>query len=136
LTYRRRLLHVLCGGLLALALLVMAGPASAQEQGPQWRRFTIDDGLAANDVWAVLQAQDGALWFGTNGGGVSRFDGRWTLFSVETTGGGLAGNQVRSILQALRRASVTTAKALGASIGLPTRSPATRSGRWQKWATV
>lgn len=88
--------------LAVLSLCVPGSPwaAEAQEAIPQWRHFTIDDGLAANDVWTLLQDQDGSLWFGTNGGGVSHFNGRWATFTQENTGGGLAGNRVRCILQA------------------------------------
>lgn len=50
-----------------------------------------------NYVFAVHAAPDGAIWAGTWGGGVSRFDGRrWKNF---TTRDGLAGNIVYSIAQ-------------------------------------
>ena len=34
--------------------------------------FTTEDGLAANSVRAILEDREGVLWFGTEGGGVSR----------------------------------------------------------------
>ncbi|MCF7730745.1 MAG: response regulator [Akkermansiaceae bacterium] len=40
----------------------------------RWRTYTHENGLAADDVFCVFQAADGAIWFGT-GHGVSRFDG-------------------------------------------------------------
>ena len=40
------------------------------------------NGLAADDVDSILQTSDGALLFGTSGGGLSRFDGeRWQTFN-------------------------------------------------------
>lgn len=43
--------------------------------------FTRADGLANEYVFAMYVAQDGAKWFGTNGGGMSRYhDGQWRVF--------------------------------------------------------
>ncbi|HNM69348.1 MAG TPA: hypothetical protein PKG57_06790, partial [Flavobacteriales bacterium] len=33
------------------------------------RTFTTDDGLPMDDIMCAYRAPDGALWFGTNGGG-------------------------------------------------------------------
>ena len=41
----------------------------------RWTTYTHENGLAGDNVFCVLQAADGALWFGTDQG-VSRFDGR------------------------------------------------------------
>ncbi len=41
----------------------------------RWKTYTHENGLAGDFVRCVLQAADGALWFGTDQG-VSRFDGR------------------------------------------------------------
>jgi len=40
--------------------------------GKQFRTFTTEDGLGADNVRAVTQTKDGALWFGTYGGGITR----------------------------------------------------------------
>ena len=40
--------------------------------GETWTTYTIKDGLAYDDVWSIAVGPDGALWFGTEGGGVSR----------------------------------------------------------------
>lgn len=58
-----------------------------------YTRYTVDDGLASNRVSCVAVAPDGALWFGTLGSGVSRFDGEilraepqdeaWTAYTTE-----------------------------------------------------
>ena len=55
------------------------------------------DGLAQNSVYSVYQDRDGAVWAGTLGRGVSKFDGR--RFITYTTATGLASNTVTSILE-------------------------------------
>jgi streptogramin lyase len=69
--------------------------ADSGHGGETWTTYTSDDGLASNSVRAIAVAPDGAVWFGTAGGGVSRFDGQgWTTY---TAGDGLARNFVSSI---------------------------------------
>ncbi|MBI2505707.1 MAG: SpoIIE family protein phosphatase, partial [Candidatus Latescibacteria bacterium] len=58
---------------------------------------TTQHGLAHNTVWSILQDREGYLWFGTVGGGVSRYDGQH--FKSFTTQEGLAHNRVHSIFQ-------------------------------------
>ena len=48
-----------------------------------------------NNVMSITEDKTGNLWFGTDGGGVSRYDGK--SFSTFTTAQGLANNVVRSI---------------------------------------
>ncbi|NBC83116.1 MAG: hypothetical protein GVY19_07015 [Bacteroidetes bacterium] len=59
--------------------------------------YTSDDGLALDAIVCGLKDQSGNLWFGTYGGGVSRYDGK--SFTNFTTAQGLANNNVRSIMQ-------------------------------------
>ena len=63
----------------------------------QFRNYSTDDGLALDAVNCSLLDSRGHLWFGTNGGGVSRYDGN--SFTNYTTVQGLAGNAVRSMLE-------------------------------------
>ena len=103
-----RLPALLCGLTLALCGVLTAPPpahgqaAFAQAQPGlggrgHWRTYGVTDGLAALDVWVVFRDRDGILWFGTEGGGVSRFDGnRWTSFSAND---GLVDNSVYDIVQ-------------------------------------
>ena len=63
------------------------------QQRDLWTTFTTADGLADNNVRAIYESRDGALWFGT-GGGVSRYDVTWKTF---TTADGLADNHVTAI---------------------------------------
>ena len=64
-----------------------AGPGKDVEAGPgkvvpagrgrgQWRNYDAADGLASVEVRTVVQDSRGHLWFGTSGGGVSRYDGQ------------------------------------------------------------
>ena len=60
-----------------------------------WNHYDTLDGLADNDVTAIYQMPDGVMWFGTDGGGISVYDGE--RFNTFTTQDGLASNFVRSI---------------------------------------
>ena len=60
-----------------------------------WKHYDTLDGLADNDVTAIYRTADGVMWFGTDGGGVSVYDGE--RFNTFTTQDGLASNFVRSI---------------------------------------
>lgn len=60
-----------------------------------WKHYDTLDGLADNDVAAIYRTPAGVIWFGTDGGGVSVYDGE--RFNTFTTQDGLASNFVRSI---------------------------------------
>ena len=63
-----------------------------------WKNYTvIADGLAHDEVYAVYQDSDGVMWFGTFGGGVSRYDGK--AFVNFTTADGLAHDVVYAVHQ-------------------------------------
>ena len=62
-----------------------------------WKHYTYLDGLGQNRVWTILQDRDGFLWFGTDGGGISRYDG--DKFVNFTTDAGLISNSVWAIHQ-------------------------------------
>jgi len=78
-------------------LLSMAVREAHAEGGPGdlWQTFTTNDGLASGSVSAVFQAQDGALWFGTDVG-ASRYNGSWRSFGERD---GLPAGRVRAIAQ-------------------------------------
>jgi ligand-binding sensor domain-containing protein len=82
----------------ALILTWTAVWAGASAGGrANWQSFSLTDGLAGARVAAIFQDRDGHLWVGTDGGGVSRFDGQ--EFVKFTTEDGLASNFVQTILQ-------------------------------------
>ena len=65
--------------LITVLVVLLAGCGSSEAT---WTTYTTDDGLADNDVRAIAVAADGAVWFGTESGGVSRFDGKeWTTYT-------------------------------------------------------
>ncbi|OGG51169.1 MAG: hypothetical protein A3F84_19335, partial [Candidatus Handelsmanbacteria bacterium RIFCSPLOWO2_12_FULL_64_10] len=79
--------------------VVSASPGKVTPAGRgrgHWRNFDVTDGLAGAAVRSILQDQEGALWFGIEGG-VSRYDGK--SFISFTTRDGLAHNLVLKILQ-------------------------------------
>lgn len=51
----------------------------------------------SKDIWVVFQAKNGDYWFGSNGQGVYRYDGK--MIVKFSTRDGLADNQVREILE-------------------------------------
>ena len=59
--------------------------------------FTTEDGLPGNTVWKIVEDRQGHLWFGTNTGGVSRYDGR--TFTTFDTQDGLTNHAVWTILE-------------------------------------
>jgi len=63
----------------------------------QFRTFSTDDGLALDGVnTAILDSRD-HLWFGTNGNGISRYDG--SNFTNYSTSQGLVDNTVRTMME-------------------------------------
>ncbi len=59
--------------------------------------YNSDQGLTLSSVRSACTDKSGKLWFGTLGGGVSRYDGK--TFTNYTTREGLANNDVYSILE-------------------------------------
>ncbi|MCG9134319.1 SpoIIE family protein phosphatase [Candidatus Poribacteria bacterium] len=62
-----------------------------------WKNYTYLDGLKDNYIESIYQDREGFLWFGTNDGGVSRYDGE--KFVNFTTDEGLASNSIRAIYE-------------------------------------
>ena len=60
-----------------------------------WRNYDTLDGLGSSVVSGISRDPDGVMWFATDGGGVSRYDGK-TLVNL-TTKDGLVNNVVRAI---------------------------------------
>jgi ligand-binding sensor domain-containing protein/serine phosphatase RsbU (regulator of sigma subunit) len=59
--------------------------------------YSVEQGLAVSAVLCSCRDRYGNLWFGTEGGGVSRYDGK--SFTRFTTAQGLSNNIVNSILE-------------------------------------
>lgn len=70
---------------------------SLHAQQYNFRNFSVSDGLAQSQVYAICEDSRGNLWFGTRGGGVSRYDGQsFTSFTEED---GLVNNYLRAIIE-------------------------------------
>jgi len=73
-------------------------PVAAGNQGAVFfTNYTTDDGLALDAIYCTFIDKLGNLWFGTYGGGVSRYDGR--SFTNFTSAQGLVNDAVRSIVE-------------------------------------
>ncbi|NKB71431.1 MAG: hypothetical protein GKR89_30535 [Candidatus Latescibacteria bacterium] len=70
------------------------GQGAVRYDGATFARFTKEDGLASNKVWALGEDGSGDLWLGTNGG-ASRYTG--TGFGNFTGENGLAGIRVLAV---------------------------------------
>ncbi len=64
--------------------------------GTNLHHYTLESGLAANDVKCLLEGADGAIWVGTYGGLSRIHHGRVTTWTEKD---GLPSNQVRSLCQ-------------------------------------
>ena len=87
-------------------LKTYSGPETIQLLPPETKpadffvpmqNYNTEQGLALSSVRSSCIDKNGNLWFGTWGGGVSRYDGK--SFTNYTTAQGLANNEVRTILE-------------------------------------
>ena len=63
----------------------------------QMEHYSTDNGLAMDGIGCSIMDKKGNLWFGTKGGGVSRYDGK--SFTNYTTAQGLGNDIVESIAE-------------------------------------
>nr|WP_290935754.1 two-component regulator propeller domain-containing protein [Haliscomenobacter sp.] len=78
--------------------VVIAKDALVKDQNPAgFSSFSKLQGLKHGDITCMLQDKNGNIWFGTNGGGVSKYDGKF--FTHFTEKEGLSNNIVQSILE-------------------------------------
>ncbi|HLG04129.1 MAG TPA: two-component regulator propeller domain-containing protein [Bacteroidia bacterium] len=70
--------------MLRLTLVLLIAPFLLVAQQYNFRSYSVSDGLAQSQVYAMAEDARGYLWVGTRGGGVSRFDGlQFTNFSED-----------------------------------------------------
>ncbi len=83
--------------ILVVALCAVLYTPCLRAQEYNFRNFSVAEGLAQSQVYALCEDRRGYLWCGTRGGGVSRFDG--VNFSLLTEENGLLSNYVRCLLE-------------------------------------
>lgn len=86
-------------------------PLWVSAQTNQLRNYTLEDGLPQSQVFDIAQDEVGYLWLGTQGGGVSRFDG--TVFTTFTEREGLPSNYIFQVYPVQDRVWVGTKQGLG-----------------------
>ena len=79
--------------LLNIILLI----SQAYSQQYNFSNYSVEQGLAQSTVYSICEDSRGYLWFGTFGGGASRFDG--SNFVNFTTDDGLGNNQLYKIIE-------------------------------------
>ncbi|MCE9539706.1 MAG: hypothetical protein K8R85_10875, partial [Bacteroidetes bacterium] len=78
-------------------LLLTSLLSSSFAQNYNFRNFTIEDGLAQSQVLTMCQDKNVNIWFGTNNGGASKYDGnKFTTFNDNDS---LINNVVYSITE-------------------------------------
>lgn len=83
--------------LLLTFLCLFSGQFIVSGQQCNFHNYTVRDGLAQSQVYALLQDHRGYLWMGTRGGGITCFDG--TGFKTFTEKDGLSNSYVHKIRQ-------------------------------------
>ncbi len=95
-----------------LSVILLSGIVNSYAQNYNFRNFSMEDGLAQSQVLSMCQDKNGNIWFGTNNGGASIYDGN--KFSSFDENDSLISNVVYSITE-LKNGSLLfgTAEGLG-----------------------
>jgi len=78
-----------------LMLISLPGILQGYAQQYGFSTYSIGQGLPQSEVLTLVQDQRGSIWIGTNGGGLSRFNGR--TFETFTVDDGLPHNQINTL---------------------------------------
>lgn len=78
-------------------LFLLSAKHSVIGQTYDFHNFSVEDGLAQAQVLSMCQDHNGNMWFGTNGGGASRYDGN--KFTTYNENDSLSNNVVFSIAE-------------------------------------
>src|ERR1700741_3194636 len=78
--------------LLVVILSLTNGCQLAIGQQYNFHNYSVKDGVAQSQVYSLLQDSRGYLWMGTQGGGITRYDGKeFKTYSIKE---GLSSNKV------------------------------------------
>jgi ligand-binding sensor domain-containing protein len=80
-----------------IALFILLGLETFAQQHTL-HSYSLDKGLAQSQVYAMFEDSRGYIWMGTQGGGLSRFDGK-QFSATFTVRDGLSNNFVNSIYE-------------------------------------
>jgi ligand-binding sensor domain-containing protein/serine phosphatase RsbU (regulator of sigma subunit) len=83
--------------ILIIILLSVISGTELFSQKYFFRRYSVEEGLPQASVYCLLQDSRGYIWMGTDGGGLSRFDGQ--KFETFSKANGLSDNVVRSLFE-------------------------------------
>jgi ligand-binding sensor domain-containing protein len=61
------------------------------------RYLDVEQGMNSSNISAIIEDSQGNIWFGTSGGGVSKYNGESYLHFTEKEG--LSNNYITSILE-------------------------------------
>src|SRR4030043_1579999 len=82
---------------LVFSLVLILLPSELLSQQFFFRRYSVEEGLPQSTVYCIIQDSRGFIWMGTDGGGLSRFDG--TRFETFTKADGLSDNVISSLYE-------------------------------------
>lgn len=82
---------------LSLILSYLIFPLFVCGQQFNFQNYSVREGLAQSQVYAMLEDQYGYIWLGTQGGGVCRFDGK--TFTQYSTREGLVNNYIEALYE-------------------------------------
>jgi len=80
-----------------LHIILLFVATTGFSQTYNFKNYNVEDGLAQSQVNCIFQDSKGYMWFGTNDGGASKFDGK--VFKNFSTGNGFISNTVFSITE-------------------------------------
>ncbi|MFL5752349.1 MAG: two-component regulator propeller domain-containing protein [Bacteroidia bacterium] len=80
-----------------LLVLSLISGISLSSQTYDFKNYNVQDGLAQSQALSVFQDHNGNIWIGTNGGGISKYDGN--TFVTYSGKDSLINNQVFSIAE-------------------------------------
>ncbi|MCK7542167.1 MAG: hypothetical protein MZV63_70455 [Marinilabiliales bacterium] len=65
-------------------ITVALAPRHKENAIANLKYLDVEQGLVSSNILSILEDKDGSIWFGTSGGGVTRYDGEtFTDFSLE-----------------------------------------------------